>query len=63
MGKGSKQRPRQVSKSQFDANFDLIFGKGKANADSDKRQYEGSSEESGLQVPTSDTIRSIESIE
>lgn len=27
MGKGSKQRPRQISKSQFDANFDAIFGK------------------------------------
>lgn len=26
-GKGSKQRPRQVPKNQFDDNWDRIFGK------------------------------------
>ena len=37
MGKGSKQRPMDIDKEQFDKNFDAIFGnKKKEDEDADK---------------------------
>lgn len=35
-GKGSKQRPRQVEKKQFDDNWDRIFNKDNEKKDSEK---------------------------
>lgn len=36
MGKGSRRRPCQVPKSEYDANFEAVFGKKKLNTMSDE---------------------------
>jgi len=37
-GKGSKQRPMDIDKEQFDKNFDAIFGKKKKKKNKDKKE-------------------------
>ena len=59
MGKGSKQRPRAVSKSRFDKNYEAIFGKRKSDADQREEQCERDSQEFVETASKADTVRCI----